>query len=71
MTAPGDATKGNPSYEVMGVNTLLAIYQEKMDELIAKVLIVQTKPGNVPPQETILDEGEGVPVQTFGIISVA
>ena len=65
MTAPGDAAKGNPSYEVMGVTRYWRYTREKMAELISQGLVVQTNPGTVPRKKLYLDDGEGVPIQTL------
>jgi DNA modification methylase len=65
MTAPGDASKGNPSYEVMGVTRYWRYTREKMSDLIAKGLVVQTSPGAVPRKKLYLDDGLGVPIQTL------
>jgi len=65
MTAPGDAGKGNPRYEVMGVTRYWRYSQEKMQELTKKGQIVQTKKGNVPRRKLYLDEGFGVPAQSL------
>ena len=65
MTAPGDSSKGNPRYEVFGVSRYWRYTEEKMRELIATGMVVQTGEGNVPRRKLFLDEGEGVPVQTL------
>lgn len=65
MTAPGDAAKGNPEYEVLGVKRFWRYSKIKMKELIESGMVVQTKPGNVPRKKLYLDEGLGVPIQTF------
>ena len=65
MNAPGDASKGNPYYEVMGVKRYWRYSQEKMNVLISQGLVVQTKPGNVPQKKYYLDDGKGVPVQSL------
>lgn len=65
MTAPGDAAKGNPSYEVMGITRYWRYSLAKMNELIQNGLVVQTKPGNVPRKKQYLDEGQGVPIQSL------
>ncbi|OAO01588.1 DNA methylase [Sphingomonadales bacterium EhC05] len=65
MTAPGDASKGNPRYEVLGVSRYWRYSEQKMKELIEKGLVVQTKEGNVPRKKLYLDQGEGVPVQSL------
>ena len=65
MTAPGDAAKGNPEYEVMGVKRFWRYSEKKMKELIENGMVVQTNPGNVPQRKQYLDIGLGVPIQTF------
>lgn len=65
MTAPGDDTKGNPRYEIMGITRYWRYSQKKMEALIDKGLVVQTKPGNVPRRKLYLDEGQGVPIQSL------
>ena len=65
MTGPGGASKGNPSYEVMGVTRYWRYSREQMDELISKGLVVQPKPGAVPRRKYYLDEGKGVAVQSL------
>jgi DNA modification methylase len=65
MTAPGDAAKGNPSYDVMGLTRYWRYTREKMADLISQGLVVQTNPGTVPRKKLYLDDGEGVPIQTL------
>jgi len=65
MTAPGGDGKGNPFYEVMGISRHWRYSKERMNDLIAKGLVVQTKPGNVPQRKLYLDEGQGVPLQNL------
>jgi site-specific DNA-methyltransferase (adenine-specific)/adenine-specific DNA-methyltransferase len=65
MTAPGGEGKGNPFYEVMGIKRHWRYSKEKMQDLIDKKLVVQTKAGNVPRRKIYLDEGLGVPVQSL------
>jgi DNA modification methylase len=65
MIGPGGGAKGNPHYECMGVTRYWRYSQETMQKLIAKGLIVQTKPGTVPQRKQYLDEGRGVAVQTL------
>lgn len=65
MTAPGGATKGNPSYPVLGVTRHWRYTREKMDDLIASGLVVQTSPGTVPRKKLFLDQGAGVPIQSL------
>ena len=63
MLGPGGAAKGNPHYEVMGVNRYWAFSKASMDKMIADGQVVQTKPGAVPQRKRYLDEAEGVPLQ--------
>jgi DNA modification methylase len=63
LTGPGGASKGNPSYEVMGVVRHWRYSQTKMNELIAAGRVVQTKVGNVPAYKRYLDEMQGVALQ--------
>ena len=65
MTGPGGAAKGNPRYEVMGVTRYWRYSREKMEELIARDLVVQRNPGSVPRRKYYLDEGRGVAVQSL------
>lgn len=65
MEGPGGASKGNPSYEVMGVTRYWRYSQAKLAELIARGLVVQPSPGAVPRRKLYLDEGRGVPVQSL------
>jgi site-specific DNA-methyltransferase (adenine-specific)/adenine-specific DNA-methyltransferase len=65
MTAPGGDGKGNPFYEVLGVSRHWRYSKERMNDLITKGLVVQTKPGNVPQRKLYLDEGQGVPLQNL------
>lgn len=65
MSGPGGAAKGNPEYEVMGVTRHWRYSRQRMDELIAKGLVVQTNPGTVPRRKQYLDEGKGVPIQSL------
>jgi DNA modification methylase len=63
ITGPGGAAKGNPSYEVMGVTRYWRYSKARMDDLIAKGRIIQTRPGAVPSEKRYLDEMPGVPLQ--------
>ena len=65
MIGPGGAAKGNPAYEVMGVTRYWRYSREKMQDLLARGLVVQSRPGTVPNRKYYLDEGKGVPVQTL------
>ncbi|MBC8179176.1 MAG: restriction endonuclease [Deltaproteobacteria bacterium] len=63
LTGPGGASKGNPSYEFMGVTRYWRYSRESMEELSKQGRIIQTKPGRVPAYKRYLDEMPGVPLQ--------
>jgi len=65
ITAPGKgkASKGNPSYEFLGITRYWRFSKERMQELFSQGKIVQTTPGTVPAQKRYLDEMPGVPLQ--------
>ncbi len=63
LQGPGGATKGNPYYEVMGVNRYWRYSKEKMSQLIKDGRVIQTKPGTVPKYKRYLDEMPGKPTQ--------
>ncbi len=65
ITAPGggQAAKGNPRYDFMGVTRYWRFSKETMQELYSQGRIVQTSPGTVPRQKRYLDEMPGVPLQ--------
>ena len=63
LTGPGGATKGNPSYEVMGVTRYWRYSQKRMQELINEGRVVQRKPGGVPCYKRYLDEMPGISLQ--------
>ena len=65
MIGPGGAAKGNPQYEVLGVTRYWRYSKARMQELIDRGLVVQSKPGAVPNRKYYLDEGRGVPVQSL------
>ncbi len=65
LTGPGGAAKGNPRYEVMGVTRYWRYSQGRMNELIERGRVVQSKPGNVPQFKRYLDEMPGVPLQNI------
>lgn len=65
LTGPGGASKGNPSYEVMGVTRYWRYSKEKMNLLISEGRIIQTKPGNVPSYKRYIDEMPGVSLQNI------
>jgi len=65
ITGPGGASKGNPSYEVMGVTKFWRYSREKMAKLIEEGRVVQPAPGKVPRYKRYLDEMPGVPLQNL------
>jgi hypothetical protein len=65
MIGPGGEAKGNPTYEVMGVKRAWRYSREKMQQLIAEGMVVQTSPGAVPQRKQYLDDGKGVAVQSL------
>ncbi len=65
LQGPGGAEKGNPSYEVMGVTRYWRYSKEKMEDLICRGRVIQTRPGAVPQYKRYLDEMPGVPVQNL------
>lgn len=65
MIGPGGASKGNPIYECMGVRRYWRYSEQRMQELIAEGMVVQSKPGKVPQRKQYLDKGRGVAVQTL------
>ena len=60
IEAPGGR---GPEYEVMGHVRHWRYAKKTMDKLIAKGLIIQTKPGTIPRLKLYLDERKGVPLQ--------
>lgn len=65
MLGPGGAAKGNPVYEVMGVQRPWRYSRIRMQGLIDAGLVVQTRPGTVPMQKKYLDESKGVQVGSW------
>jgi DNA modification methylase len=65
MIGPGGASKGNPRYEVMGITKYWRYSKDRMNEMIAKGLVIQTKHGTVPQRKQYLDDGKGVPLQAL------
>lgn len=64
IDGPGGAAKGNPSYEVMGVTRYWRYSKDVMEDLIARGLVYQSKPGAVPRRKGYLDEApEGSLIQ--------
>ena len=65
IQGPGGAAKGNPFYEVMGVERHWRYSKVRMERLIAEGRIIQTQPGAVPQYKRYLDEMPGVPLQNL------
>ncbi len=65
MLGPGGAAKGNPVYEVMGIQRPWRYSRERMQRLIDTNLVIQTRPGTVPMQKKYLDESKGVQVGSW------
>lgn len=62
LTGPGGAAKGNAYYSVMGVTRYWRYSKDRMNDLISKGLVIQTRPGGVPQFKRYLDTMPGVPV---------
>ncbi len=65
MTGPGGAAKGNPQYEVMGVERYWRYSRERMEALICEGRVHQSRAGTVPQEKRYLDEMPGVPLQNL------
>jgi adenine-specific DNA-methyltransferase len=65
MLGPGGAAKGNPVYEVMGVQRPWRYSRVRMQGLIDAGLVIQTRPGTVPMQKKYLDESKGVQIGSW------
>lgn len=65
MIGPGGAAKGNPFYEIMGVQRYWRYSEKKMKELIEKGMIIQTNPNTVPQRKQYLEDGKGISIQTI------
>ena len=65
IQGPGGAAKGNPFYEVMGVERHWRYSKVRMERLIAEGRIIQTQPGAVPQYKRYLDEMPVVPLQNL------
>lgn len=63
LTGPGGASRGNPSYEVLGVTRHWRHSEDRMNELRDEGRIVQTAPGRVPAYKRCLDGMPGKPLQ--------
>jgi site-specific DNA-methyltransferase (adenine-specific) len=61
LTNP-NKNRPNLTYEFLGVTRVWRWTKDRMDEALAKGLIVQNKPGQVPALKRYLDEQEGNPV---------
>jgi DNA modification methylase len=67
ITAPGGAkaSKGNPTYEFLGVTRFWRFVKQTMEKLYKEGRIIQITPGSVPRQKRYLDEMPGVPLQSL------
>ena len=65
MIGPGGAANGNPVFEVLGITRPWRYSPDRMAELLANGMVVQTNPGTVPQRKQYLDEGQGVAVQSL------
>jgi adenine specific DNA methylase Mod len=65
LTGPGGASKGNPSYEFLGVTRYWRYSEKRMNELYEAGRIIQVKPGSVPRYKRYLDEMPGVALQNI------
>ncbi|NPT58682.1 DNA methyltransferase [Paraburkholderia elongata] len=63
IIGPGGSSKGNPSYEFLGVTRFWRYSRETMQKLYEEGRIVQPSEGAVPRYKRYLDEMPGVPVQ--------
>jgi site-specific DNA-methyltransferase (adenine-specific) len=64
LTGPGGAAKGNPYYEVLGVQGFWRYSQEKMNELIRAGRVAIPPKGKTPRLKRYLDQSKGVPLQS-------
>jgi len=67
LTAPGGASKGNPYYELLGLNRYWRFSRERMKELCRSRRVFVSKPGNVPKLKRYLDEMSGTPLQDIWV----
>jgi adenine-specific DNA-methyltransferase len=63
LIGPGGASKGNPSYEFLGVTRYWRYSRDRMQKLYESGRIIQPSEGAVPRYKRYLDEMPGVPVQ--------
>jgi len=64
LRAPGGAapSKGNPHYDVLGVDGYWRYSQEKMEQFIREGRVAIPSGGNTPRYKRYLDESKGLPV---------
>jgi site-specific DNA-methyltransferase (adenine-specific) len=62
ITGPGGAAKGNPFYEIFGIEKHWRYSKARMEQKIQEGRIVQPQPGSIPREIRYLDESPGVPV---------
>jgi DNA modification methylase len=64
LRAPGGAapSKGNPRYDVLGVDGYWRFTKEKMEQFIREGRVAIPKGGKVPRYKRFLDESKGLPV---------
>ena len=62
ITGPGGAAKGNPFYEVLGVQGYWRFSRERMQRLIDAGLVAIPPKGKTPRQKRYLDEQKGRPL---------
>ncbi|MBE3140232.1 MAG: restriction endonuclease, partial [Thermoplasmata archaeon] len=65
LTGPGGASKGNPTYEFLGVTRYWRYSRENIERLLTEGRIYQSGPGAVPRMKHYLDEMEGVSLQNI------
>lgn len=63
IIGPGGSSKGNPSYEFLGITRFWRYSRETMQKLYDSGRIIQPSEGAVPRYKRYLDEMPGVPVQ--------
>ena len=62
ITGPGGAAKGNPRYEIFGIEKYWRYSRVNMEKKIKEGRIIQPRPGAVPREIRYLDETPGTPV---------
>lgn len=63
LTGPGGASKGNPSFEILGVTRFWRFSEQNVKRMLDEGRIVQSAPGKVPRYKRYLDEMSGVSLQ--------